>query len=77
MVVLVTCKNEEGPIKNEGALEWSQHYSLIFQMFKGSYPKSVIESCLYSNTSKLLWFKNEEHPSENEGNNVVTTFLPL
>ena len=34
MIVLVTCKNEEDPIKNEG-VEWSQHYSLIFQTNKG------------------------------------------
>ena len=38
MVVLVTVKNEEDPIKNEGArlLEWSQYYLLIFKMLKGS-----------------------------------------
>ena len=35
MVVLVTCKNEEDPIKMK-ELEWSQHYSLIFKMLKGS-----------------------------------------
>ena len=34
MGLLVACKNEEDPIKNE--LEWSQHYSLIFKMLKGS-----------------------------------------
>ena len=43
MVVLVRCKNEEDPIKNKGArvvttlfIDFSQHYSLIFQMLKGS-----------------------------------------
>ena len=33
MVVLVTCKNEDDPIKDKGAikvLERSQHYTLIF-----------------------------------------------
>ena len=32
--VLVTCKYEEDPIKNE-AQEWSQHYTAIFQTRKG------------------------------------------
>ena len=36
MVVLVTYKNEEDPIKNEGArLEWPQDYMSIFQTPKG------------------------------------------
>ena len=35
MVVLVTCKNEEDPIKMK-ALEWSQQYQSIFKMLKGS-----------------------------------------
>ena len=35
MVVLVTCRNEEDPIKNEG-VEWSQHYQSIFKMLKDS-----------------------------------------
>ena len=34
MVVLLTCKNEEDPIKIE-ALECSQHYTSIFQTCKG------------------------------------------
>ena len=34
MVVLLTCKNEEHPIKIE-ALECSQHYTSIFQSCKG------------------------------------------
>ena len=35
MGLLVACKNEEDPVKNE-ELEWSQHHSLIFKMLKGS-----------------------------------------
>ena len=35
MVVLVTWKNEEDPIKNK-ELEWSQHYPSIFKMIKES-----------------------------------------
>ena len=34
MIVLVTCKNEEDPIKMK-VLEWPQGYMSIFQMFKG------------------------------------------
>ena len=34
MVILVTCKNEEE--KDTIKKEWSQDYSLIFQMLKGS-----------------------------------------
>ena len=37
-------------------LEGSQHYSLIFSDAQGQLtPKSVMESCWYSNPSKLLW----------------------
>ena len=38
MVVLVTCKNEEDPIKNEGArvVTTMLHYQSIFKMLKGS-----------------------------------------
>ena len=38
MVVLVTCKNEEDPIKKEGArvVTAMLHYQSIFKMLKGS-----------------------------------------
>ena len=38
MVVLVTCKNEEDPIKNEGTrvVTTMLHYPSIFKMLKGS-----------------------------------------
>ena len=35
MGLLVAYKNEEDPNKMK-ALEWSQHYSFIFKMLKGS-----------------------------------------
>ena len=41
MVVLVTCNNEEDPIKNEGAKVFSKHYTLIFQMHKDSLLRSL------------------------------------
>ena len=55
MVVLVTCKNEEDPIKNEGARVVTT-LSIDFSDPKGQLtPKSVMESCQNSNSSKLLW----------------------
>ena len=55
MVVLVTCKNEEDQIKNEGA----RVVKTIFINFSDPQgqltPKSVMESCRNSNPSKLLW----------------------
>ena len=55
MVVLVTCKNDEDPIKNEG----TRVVTILFIDFSDTQgqliPKSVIESCQNSNSSKLLW----------------------
>ena len=55
MTVLVTCKNEEDPIKNEGA----RVVTTIFIDFSDAQgqltPKSDMESCQNSNLSKLLW----------------------
>ena len=54
MVVLVTCKNEEGPIKNVGTRMVTQ-LSTDFSDAHGQLtPKSVMESCQNSNSSKLL-----------------------
>ena len=55
MVVLVTCKNEEDPIKNEGARVVTT-LSIDFSHTQGQLTrKSVMESCQNSNPSKLLW----------------------
>ena len=54
MVVLVTCKNEEYPIKNEGARVVTTVF-IDFSDAQGQLsPKSVMESCRNSNPSKLL-----------------------
>ena len=54
MVYLVTCKNEEDPIKNEGAGVVTTLF-IDFSDAQGQLtPKSVMESCLKSNSSKLL-----------------------
>ena len=54
MGLLVACKNEEDPIKNEGA----RVVTTIFIIFSDAHgqltPKSVIESCRNSNPFKLL-----------------------
>ena len=55
MVVLVTCKNEEDPIKNEGARVVTTLF-IDFSHAQGQLsPKSVMESFRNSNPSKLLW----------------------
>ena len=55
MYFLVACKNEEEPIKNEGA----RVVTTLFINFSVAQvqltPKSVMESCRNSNSSKLLW----------------------
>ena len=81
MGVLVACKNEEIQSKMK-ALEWSQHYSLIFHTLKaansevsdGILPKfKHIQAFM----ADLVTCKNEEDPLETVGTRVVTTFLPL
>ena len=55
MGVLVTCKNEEDPIKNEGARVVTTLF-IDFSHAQGQLtPKSVMESYQNSISSKLLW----------------------
>ena len=55
MGFLVACKNEEDPMKNEGA----RVVTTLFINFSDSQgeltPKSKMESCPNSNSSELLW----------------------
>ena len=81
MVVLVTCMNEEDPIKTK-VLEWSQHYSLIFRCSGAS--NSVTSHGILTKfkliqafTVVLVNCKNQKDLLKNEGTSVVTTFLPL
>ena len=56
MVVLVTCKNEEDPINNEGARVVTTLF-IDFSDAQGQLtPKSVMESCRNLNSSDFLWF---------------------
>ena len=55
MGVLVACKNEADPIKNEGARGVTTLF-IDFSHTQGQLtPNSVMESCRNSNPSKLLW----------------------
>ena len=55
MGLLVACKNEEDPIKNEGARVVTT-LLINFSDAQGQLTlKSVMESCRNSNPSKLLW----------------------
>ena len=54
MGFLVACKNEEDPIKNEGARVVTTLF-IDFSDAQGQLtPKSVMESCRNSNSSELL-----------------------
>ena len=76
MGLLVACKNEEDPIKNEGARVVTTLF-INFSDAQGQLtPKSVMELILAVMVG-LVICKNEEDPSKNEGTRVVTTFLPL
>ena len=69
MVVLVTCKNKEDPIKMK-ALEWPQHYSLIYQTLKVSHGILPKFKPIQAFMADLVPCKNEEDPLENEGTRV-------
>ena len=58
MVVLHTCKNEEDPIKNEDAIALTRLY-VVFSDAQGQLtPKSEVEFCRNSNSSKLLYLSS-------------------
>ena len=55
MGFLVACKNEQDPIKNEGARVVTTLF-IYFSDAQGQLTlKSVMESCRNSNSSELLW----------------------
>ena len=54
MVVLHTCKNEEDPIKNEGARVLRRLYDIFSDAQGQLTPKSSAEFCPNSNLSKRL-----------------------
>ena len=55
MVILVTSKNKEDPIKIEGA-RVATIQNIDFSNIQGQLtPQSRVESCSNSNSSKMLW----------------------
>ena len=82
MDVLVICKYEENPIKNEGARVLATLYSNFFRRARadnsgvggGIWPKfKLIQAFMHV----LLTCKNEDDRIKNEGARVFTRFLPL
>ena len=81
MVVLLTCKNKEDAIKNEGArvfttlyIYFSDAQGQITGVGGGIWPKlELIQAFMHV----LVTYKNEVDSYKNEGARVVTRFLPL
>ena len=85
MVVLVTCNNEEDPIKNEGARVLTSLLFIIVRFFRlsraansevsgGIPPKFVL---IQAFIAVLITFKNEKDPIKNKASRVLTRFSPL
>ena len=86
MVVLVTCKNDEDPIENEGArvlTNLSNYKSMgIFRPSRAAYsavlgrmwPKIVLVRDIIF---VLITCKYEQDPNKNEGARMLTRFSPL
>ena len=81
MVVLVTCKYQEDPIKNEGARVLTRLYDFFFRRSRtansevsgGILPKfELIQAFIVV----LVTCKNEEDPIKNEGARMLTRFSP-
>ena len=80
MGLLVACKNEEHPIKNEGARVVTTLFINYSDAQGQLTPKSAILpkfKLIRAFMVGLVICKNEEDPSKNEGTRVVTIFLPL
>ena len=82
IVVLVTCKKEEDPIKNEGTRVLTSLHVFFFRCSRAANSKvsgqilpkfELIQACMVV----LITCKNEEDPIKNEGAGVLTRFSPL
>ena len=77
IVVLVTCKNEEDPIKNDGS---RVRASLLFRFFRRSRAANSKVSCgippkfelIQALIVVLVTCKNEKDPIKNKGSRVLT-----
>ena len=81
MAVLVTCKNEEDQIKNDGARVITTLF-IDFPDAQGQLTPNSDEILLKFKLIQafmvgLVTSKNEEDPSNNDCTRVVTIFLPL
>ena len=81
MVVLLTCKNKDDPIKSEGA----RVFTTLYIDFSDAQGQITLESVVVSDQLELIQafmhvlvtYKNEVDSYKNEGARVVTRFLPL
>ena len=80
MVVLLTCKNKEDPIKNEGARVFTTLYIDISDPQEQITLVSVgIQSkfeLIQASMHVLVTYNNEDDSYKNEGARVITTFFP-
>ena len=81
MAILINCKNEEDPIKNEGARVVTTLY-MDFSDAQGQLTayfvmKSRRNSKLILAFMVILVTCKNEDPFKNESTRVITTFLPL
>ena len=58
MVVLLTCKNKEDPIKNEGARVLTRLYIDFLETQGQLTPQSMVKSGRNLNSFKLLWLSS-------------------
>ena len=82
MNVLITCKNEEDPIKNRGA----RVFTTLYVNFSDAQGQITLESVVVSGQKfeliqalmhVLTTRKNEDDRIKNEGTRVFTRLLPL
>ena len=82
IVVLVTCKNEEDPIKNEGARVLTSLFCRFFRRSRAANSKvsdgilpefELIQAFIVV----LVTCKNEEDPIKNEGAKVLTRYCSI
>ena len=87
--VLVTCKYEEDPIKNEGARVLTRLYDVFFRRSRAANSEvsgGILSKIIINNNYNfeliqvfivvLVTCKNEEYSIKNEGARVLTRFSP-
>ena len=78
MDVLLTCKNEEDPIKNEGASVLTTFSPLLPYGCHGNQWSHLTDfELIQALMHVLITCKYEKDPSKNSVENVMTSFSPL